>query len=192
MAVDDDEIQRAVVVVVEEHRTESNERQRWWTNAAFVGDIPKKPVAQVAKKAVCFELVVRDEQIEPAVAVVVAEIRSHTSSRFAITGDRHASQEGDLPELPVAFVVKQEVGHGIVGHEHIGPPIIVVVANGNTEPVSAVLRDASLGTHVGKAALSVIAIEHARQALVVEGVTIDPDPLGRVAAEPVVADPAST
>ncbi len=47
-------------------------------------------------------------------------------------------------------------------------------------------RDAGSGADIGEGALAVVAIEHARQALVVQRVAIHPDAALRIAAEPIV------
>ena len=164
VAVDDRQIQVAVVVEVEERDAEADERQRGRPEAALHRGVGEDAAAVVAEQAVRLELVVGHDEIEPSVAVVVGELGAHAGARLAVARHRDARREADLGEAAAALVVEEEVRHRVVGHEHVGQPVVVVVADGHAEAVADVRGDAGGGADVGEDALAVVAVEHARPA----------------------------
>ena len=99
------------------------------------------PPPSLRNRLVRLELVIRDDQVEPAVPVVVAELRPHAGSRLAVPRHGHTRKQADFAEAPSSLVVEQEIRHAVVGHEHIRPAIVVVVADGNTKTIADVLRE---------------------------------------------------
>ena len=101
-----------------------------------------RPPAEVPEERVRLELVVRHEEIEAAVAVVVAEIGAHPRAGRAVGRHADAGRQRRFLEHAVAFVVVQKIRRRVVGHENIRPPVIVVVADDDAEAVAAVAADA--------------------------------------------------
>ena len=83
--------------------------------------------------------------------------------------------------------MKQKVRHRVIGHEHIRQPVIVVIADGDTQAVADIPGDAGLGADIGEDALAVVAIQHAGESGVVERMAIHANAALRIAAERVLA-----
>ena len=96
--------------------------------------------------------VTRDEQIEPAVAVVVAEARA---GRPAARHDAHAL--GDVGERAVAIVAIEAVGP-VVRDVEVRPAVVVDVAGRDAEAPSFV-RDAGAIGDVGELEVAIVAEE---------------------------------
>ena len=90
-------VEVAVVVVVEEQRAESDERQGFAADAALDRDVREQSLAEIAKQRVRLELVVGHEQIQPAVAIEVAEVGAHAGARHAVARHRHAGGQRRPP-----------------------------------------------------------------------------------------------
>ena len=129
---------------------------------------------------------VGDDEIEPAVAVVIRELGSHARSRFAIPSHGHSGEETHFAEAPATLVVEQKIGHTVVGDKHVGTAVIVVIAHGHSQAVADVLPEASLRARVGKSALAIVEIQDVRQPLVHEWMAVDADATLRVTTEAVV------
>jgi hypothetical protein len=81
VAVDDAKIEVAVVVVVEEDRAEADVRQRRSADSARKRHVLEQPLAEISKERMRFELVIRHDEIQVAVTVVVAEVGAHACPR---------------------------------------------------------------------------------------------------------------
>ena len=79
VAVGDKQVAVAVVVVVDEEGAPGEELQAGDPQPGLKGHVGEKPVAEVAVQAVGLPLVVGDEEVEPAIAVVVAHVNPHAS-----------------------------------------------------------------------------------------------------------------
>ena len=156
------------------------------TDAGIERRVRKRPATVVAEETGRFELVIGHDQIEPAVPVVVGELRAHARSRLAVPGHGDARKETDLAEAATTLVVKKKIGHRVVGHEHIGPPVVVVVPHGNAETVADVLRQPSRRAHIRERALAVVAIENVGHCRVHERVAVHANAALRITAEAVV------
>src|SRR5439155_471763 len=64
----------------------------------------------------------------PAVIVVVAQGNAHSSHHASTSGETHPGDRSNLIELAVALVVVKKRVQSIVGHEQIGPAVVVVVS----------------------------------------------------------------
>ena len=88
------------------------------------------------------EVEVGDDEIEHAVAVVVARVDAHPGARLAVGADRDARGEPGFGELHPAAVVEQEVRHRVVRDEHIRLAVVVVVRDDDAHAVAAKGADA--------------------------------------------------
>src|SRR5207253_2851202 len=77
VAVRNRDVEQPIIVVIEQGRAEANKRQCRETKAAFGRRISEETSSQIPKQGCHLEFVVRDDQIEAAIPVVVAEIDSH-------------------------------------------------------------------------------------------------------------------
>ena len=81
------------------------------------------------------------DEIEPAVAVVVAEGGAHPGAGVAVGGDCDAGDQRDFDEPLAALVVKQEVRDRVVGDEQVRPQVVVVVRDRDPEAIAAMPGD---------------------------------------------------
>jgi hypothetical protein len=82
--------------------------------------------------------------------------------------------------------VKQKVGHAVVRHEDIRPPIVIVITDGHAQAVAEVLVQSGLRAHVRERALPVVAIEDVGDGWIDERVAVHANaPLG-IPAEAIV------
>ena len=189
VAVDDAKIEIAVVVVVEEDRAEADVGQRRSADSARKRHVLEQPLAEISKERMRFELVIRHDEIQVAVTVVVAEVGAHACPRHPVAGHRDARRQGHFREAAAALVVIQEVRRRVVGHEQVHPSVVVIVAEDSPEPVAAVIVDTRLPADVGKSSIAVVAVENASQRGEGERMAVDAEPFRRLAAEDVVVDP---
>ena len=145
-------------------RAEADEGKRRDADAALGRRLGEQAPTEIPEERVRLEFVVRHEEVEAAVAVVVAEIGAHPGAGPPVGRDADAGRQRHLPEHAVAFVVEQEVRRRVVGHEDVRPPVIVVVADDDAEAVAAMTADARLLADVGEGAVAVVAIEDRRAA----------------------------
>ena len=163
MAVGDRDVELRVVVRIQEGDTEADVRERGEPDAARARGVLEESIAKIPKQAVGLEVEVGDHHILSTVAIVVAGIDAHPRPSLAVAGDRHTRTERGFHETQLAGVAKQEVGDAVVGDEHVGPAVIVIVGDDDAEAVAAIGADARRGTDVGEDAASVVAIERVRQ-----------------------------
>ena len=160
VAVDDAEIEIAVVVVVEEDGAEADVGQRRRADAARKRHVLEQPLAEISKERVRFEFVIRHDEIQVAVTVVVAEVGAHACPRHPVAGHRDARRAVPTSaEVAAALVVKQEVRRRVVGHEQVHPSVVVIVAEDDAQPVAAMVEDAGLPADVGESSVAVVAVE---------------------------------
>src|SRR6185295_6793810 len=98
VTVDDRKIKVGVVVDIEESGAEADEWERWRADATRERRVLEESLAEIPEQRVRFELVIRHEQIEVAIAVVIAEVRAHAGSRPAVAGDCDTRRQRDLLE----------------------------------------------------------------------------------------------
>src|SRR6266545_1734455 len=70
--------------------------------------------------------------------------------------------EPNFFELPLAAIRKEEVLHGVVGHEQIHLPVAIDVRRDDAETLAEGATDVGTGTHFREGAVSVVVIEQAR------------------------------
>ena len=102
--------------------------------------------------------VVGDEQIEPAVFVVIEPSRAGGPSAFI----RDTSFRGDVGESAVAVVVIED-GAAVASHVEIGIAVVVEVADGDSLAVVAFAADAGFFSDVGESSVAVVVIKRAAQ-----------------------------
>ena len=112
----------------------SHERRRRQTHVAR--HVLELPAVAIPVERVHVLREVRDDEVEPAVAVVVSRIDAHAGLRAALAVERDAALEADALEGAVAAVPVEKVRTGVVGHVEIDPPVVVVVGRDDTEAVA--------------------------------------------------------
>src|SRR5687767_7936194 len=115
---------------------------------------------------------IRDNDIEQSIAIHVGHIRSHSSQRPSFGADRGAGPKANFVENPLALVVKQEVGDGVIGNVNVRPSIVVIVSEDNAEAVSVSSIDAGLLADVRERAVGVVTVQDVGKTLVDVGMTV--------------------
>ena len=95
--------------------------------------VEKGAAAQVLVEGVGLQLEVGDDDVEQAVAVVVAHVDPHAGLGPALVAERGAGEQRDVLEGAVALVVEEEVGLVVVGDVDVLPAVVVDVAEDHAE-----------------------------------------------------------
>ena len=170
MAADRVEIGPAVVVEVREMRSPADRWETRHRSAERFARVFEERALDVAVVAVRLPSEVRHEEVGPTIAVRVADRYTHSRAR-ARAEDARSGFRGRLLESAVAPVVKEAIRDAIVDEVEVGPPVPVVIENGDAECLrlrrwhrkTRFLRD------VGEPAVAVVAEEMRRLAHVVLG-----------------------
>src|SRR5258708_15572388 len=179
MGLRDEQVFPAIVVVIEKVCAPAGESQSGVTHAGRVGHIAKRAGALIAKQHIALVGEIRHDDIGQAIVVVVAEVDSHACEGLAVFVVAHAGEQADFAKRAVAIVVIEETLHRIVRYKNIGKTIAVVVGKGNSEPLATRIGDSGLLRNIGESTVAVVVIEDIRQAVVVIGVAVGTNAVGR-------------
>src|SRR5207245_11291279 len=102
-----------------------------------------------------------------SVIVDVPRVHSHGAQRPAILIERHSGPQGDLSKPPSAFVMKQEIRHGVVGDKYVQLAVGVVVEKRQPHALADVSGNAGSLGDIGECAVSVVMVKLIGQAWVV-------------------------
>ena len=101
--------------------------------------------------------IIGDEEIGLAIAIGIEPCRTGSKIRIVDTG-----RPGDIPELAIAFVVKQMISIER-GDVEIGLlAVVVVVGNRGSHAIHGDIEAAAAG-HIRKGSISIVAIESAQR-----------------------------
>ena len=117
VAVCKQEVGRAVVVVIEKFHAPAAHQARDLANAIRNGHIVEGLIAIVVVKRIHLLVYVGDEQVHPAVLVVVGGVHPHPGARPPLGAVAHVGLKAYLFELPIATIDKQEIRHCVIGDE---------------------------------------------------------------------------
>ena len=162
VAIGHEKIAVAVVVVVEKARTPRDQFGRCSPDPRNKRHIRKKAVALIPVQRVVLVGEIGDEKVKPTVVVVIAPSGPHAPLRHPFPAVRHPGHERLLGEAAVSAIAKKQVGRGVVGHEQVGPPVVVVVAEQRTHAVECLALQAGLFSVLRKGAVAVVAVKHIR------------------------------
>ena len=71
--------------------------------------------------------------IRPSVVVVIGEVNSHPGIGLPFGVDRYAGVQTNFFKCPIALLVKEELGHGIVRDKQIDAPVAIVIGDGHAQ-----------------------------------------------------------
>src|SRR5215469_10099737 len=98
MALSDEEILPSVVIVVEEADSPTRVGQGHLANARGHTGISKRAVTIVLVKSVALIGQIGDNDVRPAIVIVVGEVHTHTGVGSAVHVDCHRGSEADVFE----------------------------------------------------------------------------------------------
>ncbi len=144
MPVSDEDIKPAVVVEVREAAAPA-EIAAAESQAGCKGGVGESPVAVVSVEAARIIREIRLEDVQPAVAIVVARGGAHACLLAAVFVVSAPGGDGNVRESSVAIVVIEDAGRGIARHVDVGPAIAIkIAAQGGERVVSRSLQDSRL------------------------------------------------
>src|SRR5262249_33702402 len=141
-------------------------RKRWRSQSTLECGVGEQAAAQIVEEVVRLEHEVRDDKIQKPVPIVIAEVGAHSGSGLSVTGHRDTSQQPDLFEYTAAFVAVEDVWRQVVGHENVGPAVVVVVPGDDSQSLSRRGENARLLADIGKRPIAVVVIENVRETFV--------------------------
>ena len=133
VAVGDKNVGPAVVVVVEEETAKTQRDQGGAADFRPRRFIHEQPVALVVIERKHLVGEVGDDDAGMAGAVVVGGVHAHAGAGHAIFAEGDSRRDALLLKGSVVLVQVQLVGLRVVGQQNVGPAVIVVVENGDTE-----------------------------------------------------------
>ncbi len=127
----------AVEIGVEEGGAPAHRPERGSGEARRLADVLELATVDVVVQRVSIVGECGEHEIDAPVAVVIAGVSAHPGLGPGLAVQCHAcgkphALEAAVPEVPV-----EEVGVGVVGHEEIDEPIVIVVGRDDAEPVGA-------------------------------------------------------
>ena len=129
MAVGREQVEPAVQIVVEEEQAEFQRRLGGCTEAVEVGQVRELERRRLVADVECRHLVgeIADGQAEPVVVHEGGPVDAHAAARRARLVEGDARDDGDLLELALALVVKEEVLDRVVGDGDVDQAVAVDV-----------------------------------------------------------------
>ena len=101
------------------------------------------------------------ENVEPAVAIVIADRHAHAGLLVAVFAVGASGDDGDIGESSVVIVVEQDAGFRVHRDINIRPAVVVEIVGDRGNGVTrAGLQDACLLGHVGERSVAVVVIEN--------------------------------
>ena len=159
VAVGEEDVEPAVVVEVGKARTPS-EPARVEPETRLEGLVFTTPLPGIGveRRGVAGEVGLHD--VQPPVAIEVADADAHAGLRLAVLAVRAAGSDADVFERAVVAVAVQRARVGVVGHVDVGPAVVVEVQRDDAEPVRpAGLGDPGAVRHVDERAVALVAIQ---------------------------------
>ena len=135
MPVGYEDVEPAIVVHVKKARSPLHQGIAWLADLGTQTDIVKSPCGRIAIQGIGLIGEGGYENVEQATVVIVAKIDSHIALRLSGTAESNAREGAYLCEGAVMTVVVQVVRSRVVGHEQIGPAVVVVVGPHGSQPV---------------------------------------------------------
>ena len=147
MAVGKEEVEVPVEVGVEERRAPSHPFEGRSRQPGGLGRVLEEAVAEVPVQRVAVVREVGDDEVQPAVSVVVARVHAHAGLGAAVPAERDPAEQAHAFEAAIAAVVVQEVRVRVVGDVEVRPPVVVVVGRHHAQSPGRgrILQAASIG-----------------------------------------------
>ena len=188
VALGDEEIFPAIVVIVEETDAPPRVGHGEAGDTGSEAGVSKSGVAIVLVEGVALVGEIRDDQIGPAIVIIIGEIDTHASVSAAVAVNGDFGEEADFFEGAVAFVVIEKFDHGVVGDEEVNVAVAVVIGESDAQGFAG-LREAVLLRDFRKVAVAIVVIDERRNGLKNVGVTIGAVALFVFAAPDIVEIP---
>src|ERR1700676_2015737 len=123
--------------------------------AGAEGGIAKTCVAVIFIESVTLVGEVGDQQIGPAVVVVVGKVHAHAGVGPAVAIDSNLREQACLLEGAVTFIVIEKFDHGIVGYEDVDFAVVVIIAESDSQALAG-LGQSNFLADLGEMAVAVV------------------------------------
>src|SRR5260370_33535836 len=130
VALRDKKIFPSIVVVIQKANAPSGVRHGGARNTSAEAGIGETGGAIVLVERVALVGEIRDDQVRPAVIVIVGEVDAHAGVGAAGTVNGNLREQADLFERSVAYAVLKKFDHRIVGYGQIDMSVAIEVSNG--------------------------------------------------------------
>lgn len=105
------------------------------------------------------------EDVRKPVVIEIAEVRTHTRNRLTRLVISNAGSHRLIGKCPIAIVMQQQIGVGIVRHEDVSKSVAIIIRERYTHPLADILPDVRRSRHVGESPVAIVAIQDVRRAL---------------------------
>src|SRR5580704_8459022 len=159
MSLRDKYILQAIIVEVGQAQPPSRHLRGDLCQSGAGAGIGKRSVAIVAIQGVALEAQVVNQQVEPAVIVVVSHVHTHAGISMAVFINRNTGKKAAFLKRPVSLVMQQHLRPVVVGNKNIRPSVLIIVADINPEALNLQIGEAGLGGYIGEMAAAIIVVE---------------------------------
>ena len=157
MSLRNEEILPSIVVIVDESKAPSRVELRRGADAGQRRDVVESPITVVLVEGIPLVGQVCHYNIRPAVIVVIGEVDAHSGKRLPFGVHRHSGLEADFLEGSIRLLMKEELGHRVIGDKNIHAPVVVVVGEGKPQGLGR-LVEPQLMRNLGEIAVAVVVI----------------------------------
>src|ERR1700687_3255379 len=137
MAIGHEEVEPGVIVHVKESGAPAHVRIAGLANARSPTYIIETLLTHIPVERIRLLLEVRDEVAEAAAMIVVSKVHTHAPKLHAFSAESHSREHADVRKRAIVIVVVEIARNRIIGHEQVGPAVIVVVDPHNAKSVVA-------------------------------------------------------
>src|SRR4030095_3355555 len=160
VAVGDQDVEPGVVVHVKEGGTPTDVRIAGLADAGGPTDIVKSLRTGIAVQRVGLLFKVGNKEAQASAVVVVAPIDTHVTKLHPFAAKGHSSDHPHIREGPVVIIVIEIIRDGVIGHQKIGPAIVIVIHPHDAEAVVPnVVVDAGFDGNFFKRTIASIVVE---------------------------------
>src|SRR6267143_5281134 len=165
VAIAKQQIQVTIVIKIKKLQSPTTEKFGRRRYACGKRNITKALILIVVVKRKHLLINICNEEIDPAILIVVGGIDSHPRTRSAIGAIADPGDQANFFKFPLA-VGEETVGDRVVGNEQIQPAIVVDVAGDNAPCFGHEIGDACFLTYVGEGTVPIVAEQPAGHGIV--------------------------
>src|ERR1035438_6812401 len=122
-----------IVVIVEKPNAPAGMEQGHATYTSLETCVVEASIALIMIDCVLLIREVGNHQVSVTIVVVISKVDAHSRVGVAVPIDRDPRLQTHLFKCPVTFIMKEKLGHGIIGNKDVGPTIAVVVGYSDSE-----------------------------------------------------------
>jgi hypothetical protein len=148
-----------IVVQVNKSAPPGDQGERTDADTGGGGNILEQEIAQVAVEGGDLVLVIGDEDVWQAIAIVIGRIGAHGALFVAELIKGHAGQQADFLEGAVAAVTEEIILHDIVTDEDVRPAITVKIRADHPHSITTVTTDAGAFGDIFERAVAPVAVK---------------------------------